>query len=83
MAKASKSDPPVRMALNPMSDSANLPFEANAVSFAVAGDLKVTTVEGDTVIIPSGALAAGQQHSMDIIKIFATGTTATSVVAYG
>lgn len=52
------------------------------VSFGTAGTLKVTTSGGDTVTIPSGALAVGIQHLLNVSRIFATGTTATNIVVY-
>ena len=51
-------------------------------SFAAAGAIKVTTVAGDSVVIPSGALAAGIIHPIHCTRIWATGTGATGIVAY-
>ena len=53
-----------------------------AISFAVAGDLRIETARGDVVTIPADALAAGMQHPIQIKKVFATGTTATGIVGY-
>lgn len=64
------------------SNDTDLVTATRGVSFAVAGDLKVTTVAGETVTIPSGALAAGGIHPIRVVRIFATGTTATGIVAY-
>lgn len=52
------------------------------VSFSAAGTLKVTTSGGDTVTIPSGSLAVGMQHLLNVTRIFSTGTTATNIVVY-
>lgn len=75
-------DPADRVALVTPSDSADLSYVTRGISFAVAGALKVTTVGGDTVTIPSGALAAGVIHPLRVTKVFATGTGATGIVAY-
>jgi len=58
------------------------PTATRALSFAVAGALSVVTVDGNSVIIPSGALAAGTMHSIAIRRVNATGTTATGIVGY-
>lgn len=52
------------------------------LSFASAGALNVVTVGGETVLIPSGALAAGVQHALQLTKILATSTQATGIVGY-
>ena len=52
------------------------------VSFAVVGALEVVTAENETVIIPSGALAAGTMHRLSIKRINSAGTTATGIVLY-
>ncbi len=53
-----------------------------AISFAGAGDIKVTTIKGDVRVILSGELNTGQQHSMQILRIWSTGTTATGIIAW-
>lgn len=60
----------------------NLPHQTTAISFAAAGNLRIETVGGEVVTIPSGALAAGVQHAIQIRKVFATGTAATGLVGY-
>jgi hypothetical protein len=54
-----------------------------AISFVTAGAIVVTDSAGNTSTIPSGALAAGIQHAMEITKITASGTTAAGIVVYG
>lgn len=53
-----------------------------AISFGTAGALVVKTDAGQVVTIPSGALAAGVQHSLRIIRVYKTGTTAADIVGY-
>ena len=56
--------------------------KCRAISFAAVGDLAIKDGNDVTVIIPSGALAAGVMHPISTQKILATGTTATGIVAY-
>lgn len=63
-------------------DSNELSAVTRGISFAAAGALKVVTVNGDTVTIPSGALAAGIIHPLRVKQVWSTGTTATGIVAY-
>tara|TARA_R100000900_G_scaffold145687_1_gene132248 strand:+ start:2091 stop:2357 length:267 start_codon:yes stop_codon:yes gene_type:complete len=45
----------------------------------VAGDVKVTTAGGDDVVFTG--ILAGSFVPVQVIKVFATGTTATNIVA--
>jgi hypothetical protein len=63
-------------------DSTDLVSVTRAISIAVAGAVKITTLGGETVVIPSGALAPGVQHAIRITRIHATSTTATGIVAW-
>lgn len=74
--------PARRAALVTPADGADLDFVTRGISFAAAGALKITTVGGDTLIIPSGALAAGIMHPIFASRIWATGTAATGIVAW-
>lgn len=74
--------PPRRVAAITPDDDEDLPFPCRAISFAAAGDIVVVTAGGDEETIPSGALAAGVQHSMQLTRIKATGTDATDIVIY-
>lgn len=74
--------PAAHVALVTTNDSTDLVEVTRAVSFAVAGDIKVTTVGGETVVVPSGALAAGLMHPVQWARIWQTGTTATGIVAW-
>lgn len=66
------------------SDTVNIPNgPALAIAVAVAGDIKITDMEDNDVVIPSGALAAGGQHSLQIKRLWSTGTTATGIVLFG
>lgn len=64
------------------SDSVDLTFVSKAISIAVAGDIKVTLLGGQTIVIPSGSLAAGGQHLLRITRLWSTGTAATGIVLY-
>lgn len=63
-------------------DTNELAYVTRAISFATAGALAVVMENGDDVIIPSGALAAGVMHPLRIKKIKLTGTGAAGVVGY-
>jgi hypothetical protein len=62
------------------SDGTDLAHESRAIYIGVAGDLKITTDGGETVVIPSGVLAVGVPHPIRATRIWATGTTATNIV---
>ena len=74
--------PPRNIALVTPSDSVDLVNESRAISFGTVGAIKVTTSGGQTIVIPSGALAAGVQHAMIIKRIWSTSTTAADIVMY-
>ncbi len=59
-------------------DSADLAVVARAISVGTSGTVQVTTVGGDT-----GALyiAAGVPFPVRVRRVWATGTTATDIVA--
>lgn len=54
--------------------------ETHGISFEVAGDLSVQMFDGSTAVIPG--LSAGVIHELSVVKILATGTTATGITAY-
>jgi len=64
------------------SDTDELQSVTRGVSLAVAGALAVVTFGGESLTVPSGALAAGQIHRLRVRQVKSTGTTATGVVAY-
>lgn len=74
--------PASHAALVTPSDSADLAYVTRAISFAAAGAIKVTTLGGETLVIPDGALAAGVMHAVEWVRIWATDTDATGIVAY-
>lgn len=59
-------------------DSTDLANVCRAIWVGTAGDLKVTTVGGDTVTFP--ALTQGW-HPLMVSRIWATGTSASGIVA--
>ncbi len=74
--------PPSHAAVVSPSDSVDLDNMTRGISFSTAGDLKVVTAGGDTVVIPSGSLAAGVIHPLCVVRIWDTGTDAADIVAY-
>lgn len=62
------------------SDSTDLTTPGRGVCFASIGALKVTMVNGDVVTFPSGTLAAGVIHPLQVQRVWATGTTATNIM---
>lgn len=63
-------------------DTALLRPAARGISMGTIGALAVVTIEGDTVTIPDGALAAGVIHPIAVRQVLATGTTASEIVGY-
>lgn len=59
-------------------DSTDLATATRGIYAGGAGDLKVTTLGGDTVTFVG--LAAGVIHPIRVARVFATGTTATNIV---
>jgi hypothetical protein len=68
------------LALVTTDDVNDLAFVSRAIYITVAGTLKVTTLGGETITIPSGALAVGAPHPIRATRIWATGTTATGIM---
>lgn len=71
--------PATRAAAVMPSNTAELDMDSRGLYVGVTGDVKVTTVEGDTVTFK--ALAAGVVHAIAVKRVFSTGTTATDIVA--
>ena len=72
---------PGTRAFNVTPDNNNdLEHVTRAVVLNVAGVLKVTTADGDTVTTPT--LNAGQFHPMSVRRIWSEGTTATGIQAW-
>lgn len=71
-----------RVTLVTPDDTADLPFPTRGISFGTAGALRVRTVAGDDVTIPSGALARSEIHPLAVTRVYATGTSAADIVAY-
>lgn len=63
-------------------DNTDLAHVTRAISVAGVGALVVDDADGNTVTIPSGALAAGAMHPVAVRRVRATGTTATGIVGY-
>lgn len=60
-------------------DNNDQPFAFRGFAVAVSGDVKVKGADGTTVTWPG--LATGVIHKIEGVRIFATGTTATGIVA--
>lgn len=58
-------------------DSADLDFISCAIIVAVAGNVKVTWMSGDTSVVPVGI--AGAFYPMRVKRIWNTDTTATGI----
>jgi hypothetical protein len=64
------------------SDTDELAKVSRGISFGTAGALAVVTLGGESLTIPSGALAAGVIHPLRVRQVKNTGTTAANIVAY-
>lgn len=60
-------------------DAADLTFATRAIWVGTAGDVKVTTVGGETVTIPN--VPSGTRLDVRVARVWATGTDATDLVA--
>lgn len=59
-------------------DSVDLTIATRGLYVGVTGNVKVTTVRGDTVTLVG--LASGIFHPIRVARVHSTGTTATSIV---
>ncbi|MCB1493210.1 MAG: hypothetical protein KDJ77_15685 [Rhodobiaceae bacterium] len=59
-------------------DNNDLAEVTRGLMVASGGDVAVVTLDGDAVTLP--ALAAGVQYAFRIVRVKATGTTATGLV---
>lgn len=63
------------------SDTVDLPNIARRIGIATTiGAIKVDTLGGETVIIPSGAIQVGGILHLAVTRIYATGTTAVGLI---
>ena len=60
------------------SNTDNLPNSGIGLYCGVSGDVKVVTRDGSTITMVG--LAAGIWHPIEVIQVFAAGTTATSIL---
>ena len=63
-------------------DSTDLTKATRGISIGGAGALKITTVGGETITIPSGAIAVGVVHPIRAERVFSTGTGATNIIGW-
>lgn len=52
------------------------------LSWAGTGPVKVTTADGEDVVIPDGVLVPGVIHPLAVIRVWSTGTTPTQFRGY-
>jgi len=78
MANIGKTEPAYDMAAVTASDTADI-TPTRGVYIGGAGDLKVDTAGGTTITL--SATAAGSILPISVKRIYATGTTATNIVA--
>ena len=78
MANIGKTEPAYDMAAVTASNTANI-NPTRGVYIGGAGDLKVDTAGGTTITL--SATAAGSILPISVKRIYATGTTATNIVA--
>lgn len=60
----------------------NLPDVLLAIHVGTAGDLKVTTLAGEDVTIPAAIAVDGFLFACPVVRIWATGTTASNLLGY-
>lgn len=61
------------------SNDANLAREARAIFIGIGGNLKISTQYGNTVTFMN--LVRGQILPVQVVKVWATGTTASNLIA--
>ncbi|ADZ71443.1 spike base protein, RCAP_Rcc01079 family [Polymorphum gilvum] len=70
--------PPARLFQIGPDDDADLAVTTRGLMVGTAGDVRVTTLAGDTAVLP--ALVPGVQYAIRARRVHATGTTATQIV---
>ena len=81
----SDTSPATSVALVTPSDTVDLKTTGQpckGIAFVGVGDLEIIDLAGNTVVIPSGALAAGLIHPIYATRIKSSNTTATGIVAF-
>lgn len=71
-----QTSPATRLMVVTPDDSLDLTFSTRALSVSQAGFVRVTTVGGDTGDV---YIAAGVPFPLRVIRVWATGTTATGI----
>jgi len=72
------SSPPAHAFAITPDDNSDLSRPTRALMVAMAGDVQMVTVAGDTVILP--ALQSGMQYAIRAARVMQTGTTASGIV---
>jgi hypothetical protein len=70
--------PPIRIRAVIPDDSVDLPTASRALNVATTGSVRVTTVEGETATL---TIAAGIPFPIRATRVWASGTTASGIVA--
>lgn len=73
---STRRDPPIPRSYT-QSDTENVK-EFRAIMVDATGDTKITNSDGEDVVLPS--LVAGIWHPCRAVRVWSTGTTATTVV---
>lgn len=75
--------PPRNAEIVTPSDANELAHVTRAISLSSEGDLAVVMADGDALTIPSGHLAAGVLHPMQVKQVKDTGTASgLSIIAW-
>jgi hypothetical protein len=76
----SRSDPPAHAAVVTPDDNASLTVISRALYVGGAGNLRILMAGGQTVTL--AGITAGSLLPLRVDRVLATGTTATSIVAF-
>lgn len=71
--------PPASAAEIILSDSTDLPFVTRAIYIGGAGNLRVRMLDG--AVVTFGNVQAGSQYALRVDRVYATGSSATGIVA--
>lgn len=74
---AAMNDPALGFTVVTPDDAADLEYISREIRVATGGDLKVTTVDGTTGVIP---VINNDRLPLQVTRIWATGTTASGIV---
>lgn len=64
------------------SDSVDLTNASRALAIGSAGAIKVTTLGGETLVIPTGVFSVGIMYPIRVTRVWSTSTGAGSIVVF-